>query len=68
MIDHVGFEVSDLQRSTRFYDPIFHALGARRTHDAAQAVAYGITGPYCGRWPGGPGGVVSRPPCARPAA
>jgi catechol 2,3-dioxygenase-like lactoylglutathione lyase family enzyme len=45
MIDHVGFEVSDLRATTRFYDPIFHALGARRVHDAEQAVAYGINGP-----------------------
>jgi catechol 2,3-dioxygenase-like lactoylglutathione lyase family enzyme len=27
VIDHVGFEVSDLQRSTRFYDGVFFALG-----------------------------------------
>jgi catechol 2,3-dioxygenase-like lactoylglutathione lyase family enzyme len=45
VIDHVGFEVSDLQRATRFYDPVFHALGARRIHDAPQAVAYGVNGP-----------------------
>jgi catechol 2,3-dioxygenase-like lactoylglutathione lyase family enzyme len=45
MINHVGFEVSDLARTTRFYDPVFHALGARRMHDAAQAVAYGVNGP-----------------------
>ena len=45
MIDHVGFEVSDLQRATRFYDPVFHALGARRIHDGPQAVAYGVNGP-----------------------
>ena len=45
MIDHVGFEVTDLVRTTRFYDPVFHALGARRMHDAEQAVAYGVNGP-----------------------
>ena len=45
MIDHVGFEVADLTRATRFYDPIFHALGARRMHEAPLAVAYGINGP-----------------------
>jgi catechol 2,3-dioxygenase-like lactoylglutathione lyase family enzyme len=45
VIDHVGFEVTDLQRATRFYDPVFHALGARRIHDAPQAVAYGVNGP-----------------------
>ena len=42
MIDHVGFEVSDLSRSTRFYDAVFFALGARRMHDAEHGVAYGI--------------------------
>ena len=45
MIDHVGFEVSDLARSVAFYDPVFFALGARRTFESAHAVAYGINGP-----------------------
>jgi catechol 2,3-dioxygenase-like lactoylglutathione lyase family enzyme len=45
VIDHVGFEVSDLDRSTRFYDAVFFALGARRMHDAGSAVAYGINSP-----------------------
>jgi catechol 2,3-dioxygenase-like lactoylglutathione lyase family enzyme len=45
VIDHVGFEVSDLARTTHFYDPVFHALGARRMHDAEHAVAYGVNGP-----------------------
>ena len=45
MIDHVGFEVSELPRSTRFYDAVFYALGARRMHDSEHAVAYGINGP-----------------------
>ena len=30
VIDHVGFEVSDLTRSAGFYDPVFFALGGRR--------------------------------------
>ncbi len=42
MIDHVGFEVSDLDRSARFYDAVFYALGARRMHESEYAVAYGI--------------------------
>lgn len=42
MIDHIGFEVADLARTTRFYDPLFHALGARRMHETEHAVAYGI--------------------------
>lgn len=45
MIDHVGFEVSDLAATQRFYDPMFHALGARRMIESPHAVAYGINGP-----------------------
>ncbi len=45
MIDHVGFEVSDLQRSARFYDAVFYALGARRMFESEHAIAYGINGP-----------------------
>jgi catechol 2,3-dioxygenase-like lactoylglutathione lyase family enzyme len=45
MIDHIGFEVSDLQRSARFYDALFYALGARRMIESEHAVAYGVNGP-----------------------
>jgi catechol 2,3-dioxygenase-like lactoylglutathione lyase family enzyme len=45
VIDHIGFEVSDLQRSARFYDAIFFALGARRMHDSPRSIAYGVNGP-----------------------
>ena len=45
MIDHVGFEVSDLARSARFYDAVFGALGARRMYESEHSVAYGITSP-----------------------
>jgi catechol 2,3-dioxygenase-like lactoylglutathione lyase family enzyme len=45
MIDHVGFEVSDLERSAQFYDALFYALGARRMFESGQAIAYGINGP-----------------------
>ena len=45
MIDHVGFEVSDLERSGRFYDAIFFALGARRLIESEHALAYGINAP-----------------------
>ncbi len=45
MIDHVGFEVTALERSTRFYDAVFYALGARRMYESEHAVAYGINGP-----------------------
>jgi catechol 2,3-dioxygenase-like lactoylglutathione lyase family enzyme len=45
MIDHVGFEVTDLHRSAAFYDAVFYALGARRMFESGHAVAYGINGP-----------------------
>jgi len=45
VIDHVGFEVSDLQRAARFYDAVLYALGGRRMHESEHAVAYGINGP-----------------------
>jgi catechol 2,3-dioxygenase-like lactoylglutathione lyase family enzyme len=45
MIDHVGFEVSDLAQSASFYDAIFYALGARRMLESEQAIAYGVNGP-----------------------
>src|SRR5436309_14174624 len=45
MIDHIGFEVSDLGRSARFYDAVFGALGARRIHASDRGVAYGVTEP-----------------------
>ena len=57
MIDHVGFEVTDLERSRRFYDAVLYALGARRLHQSEHAVAYGVNGPQVwivmrGRAPG----------------
>jgi catechol 2,3-dioxygenase-like lactoylglutathione lyase family enzyme len=45
VIHHLGFEVTDLERSARFYDAVFRALGARRAHASRQAVAYGDNGP-----------------------
>ena len=41
MISHIGFEVTDLERSGRFYDALFFALGARRLHEGSHAIAYG---------------------------
>ncbi|MCW2993394.1 MAG: hypothetical protein JWQ18_889 [Conexibacter sp.] len=41
MIDHVGFEVSDLARSARFYDALFSRLGIRRIHESEASIAYG---------------------------
>jgi catechol 2,3-dioxygenase-like lactoylglutathione lyase family enzyme len=45
MIDHVGFEVSELERSAGFYDALFRALGARRMFESEHAIAYGINAP-----------------------
>lgn len=45
MIDHIGFEVSDLARSAAFYDALLYALGVRRMVDSEQAIAYGVNGP-----------------------
>lgn len=57
MIDHVGFEVTDLERSGRFYDAVLYALGARRLFQSEHAVAYGVNAPVVwivvrGRQPG----------------
>ncbi len=57
MIDHIGFEVTDLERSSRFYDAVLYALGARRMVQSEHAVAYGVNGPQVwivvrGRAPG----------------
>ena len=45
MIEHIGFEVADLERTTRFYDAVFFALGARRLARSEQLVAYGVNAP-----------------------
>jgi catechol 2,3-dioxygenase-like lactoylglutathione lyase family enzyme len=45
MIDHIGFEVSSLEKSAGFYDPLFFALGARRMFESEFAIAYGVNGP-----------------------
>ena len=45
MIDHVGFEVADLERSARFYDAVFFALGIRRAVSGDHAIAYGDNHP-----------------------
>jgi catechol 2,3-dioxygenase-like lactoylglutathione lyase family enzyme len=45
VIDHVGFEVSDLASSARFYDAVFYALGVRRLFDTEHAIGYGVNGP-----------------------
>jgi|tagenome__1003787_1003787.scaffolds.fasta_scaffold20927652_3 catechol 2,3-dioxygenase-like lactoylglutathione lyase family enzyme len=45
VIDHLGFEVSDIGVSARFYDAVFFALGVRRMHDSPAAIAYGTVEP-----------------------
>jgi catechol 2,3-dioxygenase-like lactoylglutathione lyase family enzyme len=45
VIDHVGFEVGDLERSGRFYDAVLYSLGARRMVQSEHALAYGVNGP-----------------------
>jgi catechol 2,3-dioxygenase-like lactoylglutathione lyase family enzyme len=57
VVDHIGFEVSELARSSRFYDQVFRALGARRIIESEHGVAYGVTSPVVwivvrGRKPG----------------
>jgi catechol 2,3-dioxygenase-like lactoylglutathione lyase family enzyme len=72
VIDHVGFEVSDLARSARFYDAVFHAIGGRRIHDTPDAIAYGShEGRFWivsrGRRPGAGYGHVALEASGRPA-
>ena len=45
MIDHVGLHVSDLERSTCFYDAVCFPLGLRRVVELERAVGYGVAGP-----------------------
>jgi catechol 2,3-dioxygenase-like lactoylglutathione lyase family enzyme len=45
VIDHIGFEVSDLARAARFYDAVLYALGGRRMLESEHAIAYGVNGP-----------------------
>ena len=55
VIDHIGFEVSDLERAARFYDGVFFALGWRRMHTTGARARLGRQPPqFC-------------PPAAAPA-
>jgi catechol 2,3-dioxygenase-like lactoylglutathione lyase family enzyme len=72
VISHVGFEVSDLERSARFYDAVFFALGIRRLHESSTAIAYGLMDPafwiVTRRRPPAPGyGHVALSASGRPA-
>jgi catechol 2,3-dioxygenase-like lactoylglutathione lyase family enzyme len=42
MIDHIGVEVADLERSAAFYDAVFFPLGIRRMFEAHRVIAWGI--------------------------
>jgi len=42
MLGHLSFGVSDLARSTRFYDAVMAALGFRRVWTKASGVGYGL--------------------------
>ena len=72
MIDHIGFEVSDLQRSAEFYDAVFFPLGVRRLHEGDGAIAYGVDQPMFwivvrGLGPGPGYGHVALSASGRPA-
>lgn len=45
MIHHVSVDVSDLERSARFYDSVLGALGWRRQTDTDEVVGWGIVRP-----------------------
>ena len=45
VLDHIGFEVFDLERSVRFYDAVFEAIGGRRLYADPEAVAWGLEVP-----------------------
>ena len=45
MINHVSFEVADLERSGRFYDALLTPLGWRRQVEAGDVIGWGIVRP-----------------------
>jgi catechol 2,3-dioxygenase-like lactoylglutathione lyase family enzyme len=53
MIDHLGINCSDLERSATFYDAVLGVLGHRRLLDHGVAIGYGTTKPdfWIGRQP-----------------
>lgn len=59
MIHHVSVEVSDLERSGRFYDAVVGALGWRRHVEEDRLIGWGIVKPVfyvSSRHPVAPGG------------
>ena len=53
MIDHLGINCSDLERSATFYDAVLGVLGHRRLMDHGVAIGYGTDTPdfWIGRQP-----------------
>ena len=53
MIDHLGINCSDLERSATFYDAVLGVLGHRRLMDHGVAIGYGTSTPdfWIGRQP-----------------
>jgi catechol 2,3-dioxygenase-like lactoylglutathione lyase family enzyme len=45
VIHHVSVDVSDLERSGRFYDAVLGALGWRRARDDEEMISWGIVRP-----------------------
>ena len=41
MMDHIGFQVADIQRAARFYDTVLAPLGGQRIMDFGEAIGYG---------------------------
>jgi catechol 2,3-dioxygenase-like lactoylglutathione lyase family enzyme len=41
VLDHVALEVTDLDRSARFYDAVMRALGGRRIVSSPEGIGYG---------------------------
>jgi catechol 2,3-dioxygenase-like lactoylglutathione lyase family enzyme len=46
VIHHVTIEVSDIDRSSSFYDSLFAALGWRRHTDSDERIGWGIARPW----------------------
>lgn len=44
MIDHFGFQCTDLAASAAFYDTVLATLGGRRIIDFGEAIGYGTIG------------------------
>jgi catechol 2,3-dioxygenase-like lactoylglutathione lyase family enzyme len=59
VLDHVALEVSDLDRSARFYDAVMRALGGRRIVSSPEGVGYGRDRPVLWLLPAG---AQARPP------